>query len=316
MFAIYIIFLVIEILLLFGYSYLIKRKETWMYILMTSTIVALIGYLMISLSSNLDFAIFANKVAYLGSVFLSLSMFMIIVKLCNFEISKKIMYCLIASAVIMFLIVCTTGYQPWYYKSIEFVNDSQGPMLVKSYGFLYPIYIIYVVGYFIGMIISVVMFSIKNKKPGASKYAGFMTAAVGINIVVWIGEKFIPLNFEFLTISYLISELMFFFVYWLLQDYMHLNDIPKPVEGKSKIIFVDSKEKAEKLEKIISRLPDGVTLSSRQMDILEGILDGKSRKEIAADLCLSENTVKMHTSSLFKILNVSSREEIFNIIEL
>jgi len=52
------------------------------------------------------------------------------------------------------------------------------------------------------------------------------------------------------------------------------------------------------------------------MDILEGILDGKSRKEIAADLCLSENTVKMHTSSLFKILNVSSREEIFNIIEL
>lgn len=316
MFVLYIILLFIELMLILAYSLLVKKKEVWMYTLLACTIIALIGYLMISLAPNLDFALFSNKVAYLGSVFLSLSMFMIIVKLCKYSIPKNVTYILIGLSVLMFLIVCTTGYLPWYYKSVEFVNDSQGPKLIKSYGPLYPVYIIYVVGYFIGMITSVVMFSIKHKAQGTAKYAGFMTTAVGVNILVWIGEKFIPLNFEFLTISYLISELMFFFVYWLLQDYIYLKDIPKTVEGKSKIIFVDSKEKAEKLEKIISRLPDGVSLSSRQMDILEGILDGKSRKEIAADLCLSENTVKMHTSSLFKILNVSSREEIFKLIEL
>lgn len=313
--VIYIILLFIELMLILSYGFLVKKKEVWMYTLMICTTIALIGYLMISYSNTLSFAIFANKVAYLGSVFLSLSMFMIIVKLCKFKIPKKIVYCLIGLSVFMFLIVCTTGYLPWYYKSIEFVKDSQGPMLIKKYGFLYPIYVIYVVSYFIAMITSVIMFSINNKKQGASKYAGFMTVAVGINIVVWIGEKFIPLNFEFLTVSYLISELMFFFVYWLLQDYMLLKDVPKPVEVKSRIIFVDSKEKAIKLEKIISRLPDGISLSARQMDILEGILDGKSRKEIASDLCLSENTVKMHTSSLFKILNVSSREEIFKLID-
>lgn len=287
-----------------------------MYTLFVCTIIALIGYLMISFASSLDFAILSNKIAYLGSVFLSLSMFMIIVKLCKFSIPKKVTYILIGLSVLMFLIVCTTGYLPWYYKSVKFINDFQGPRLIKSYGPLYSLYIIYVIGYFIGMITSVILFSIKHKNQGTAKYAGFMTTAVGINIIVWIGEKFIPLNFEFLTISYLISELMFFFVYWLLQDYMHLKDVPKHVEGKSKIIFVDSKEKAEKLQKIISHLPEGVSLSSRQMDILEGILDGKSRKEIASDLCLSENTVKMHTSSLFKILNVSSREEIFELIQL
>ena len=68
--------------------------------------------------------------------------------------------------------------------------------------------------------------------------------------------------------------------------------------------------KAEKIKQIYTMLPEGTTLSTRQIDVLEGILDGKSRKEIAADLYLSENTVKMHTSSLYRVLGVSSRDEL------
>ena len=105
-----------------------------------------------------------------------------------------------------------------------------------------------------------------------------------------------------------------FLIEWLmLQDYIHVNDIPKPVahEEKVAVIFMDSRERAEKIKQIIAGLPEGATLTARQIDILEGILAGKSRKEMAADLHLSENTVKMHTTSLFKILKVTSREEIF-----
>ena len=103
----------------------------------------------------------------------------------------------------------------------------------------------------------------------------------------------------------------------MLQDYIHVSDVPPPVivEEKSSVIFVDTKERATKIERILSNLPNNTTLTARQMDILEGILDGKSRKEIAADLHLSENTVKMHTTSLFKALKVTSREEIFALIE-
>ena len=80
--------------------------------------------------------------------------------------------------------------------------------------------------------------------------------------------------------------------------------------GPGPIVINDAMTKAEKIETVSSALPDGTTLSARQIDVLEGILDGKSRKEIASDLFLSENTVKMHISSLYRTLNVNNRDEL------
>ena len=70
----------------------------------------------------------------------------------------------------------------------------------------------------------------------------------------------------------------------------------------------------EKLEKILKVLPKGETLTQREEEILERILDNKKRKDIALELHLSENTIKTHTRSLYSKLNISSREELFNII--
>ena len=109
------------------------------------------------------------------------------------------------------------------------------------------------------------------------------------------------------------SEFVFFFVYWMLQDYVHKNEVPAPVivEEKAPIIIVDNMTRAKKIKTILDSLPEDTVLSARQTDILERILDHKSRKEIAAELHLSENTVKTHTSMLYKALGVSGRDDIY-----
>ena len=48
-------------------------------------------------------------------------------------------------------------------------------------------------------------------------------------------------------------------------------------------------------------------LSPRQIDVLQEISLGKSNKQIAYDLGLSEGTVKLHVTAILKILNVYNR---------
>jgi len=51
-------------------------------------------------------------------------------------------------------------------------------------------------------------------------------------------------------------------------------------------------------------------LSEREYDVLDLLNKGKSNKEIAAELCISENTVKRHVNNIFKKTETQSRHEV------
>lgn len=50
-------------------------------------------------------------------------------------------------------------------------------------------------------------------------------------------------------------------------------------------------------------------LTTRQLDVLSLVLEGKTNKAIATELKLSEATVKAHITALFKTLHVSNRTQ-------
>lgn len=312
----YVITFVISLLLPVGYFLCVRKKQNdvWLLLLYLCACIVNLGYLLLSLSKTVEFALTANKIAYFGQVFIIMCMFMIISKLCGFTYKKWVVYSLAGAATLLFAMVLTTGHLDWYYKSVELIMVDGAAKLEKEYGVLHPVYLIYILAYFAAML-AVTSASLKRNKGTSLKLAGLMLAVVLGNIGMWLVEKLVIRNFEFLAVSYLMSEIVFFFVYWLLQDYVHINDIPTLKPEKSTVIFVDSPDRKDRVQKIMARLPEGTVLSARQLDILEGILDGKSRKEIAVDLCLSENTVKMHTSSLYKTLGVTCRKEIYALLK-
>jgi DNA-binding NarL/FixJ family response regulator len=59
-------------------------------------------------------------------------------------------------------------------------------------------------------------------------------------------------------------------------------------------------------EKLAERM-SGQALTSREHEVLERIVAGRSNKEIASDLNISEATVKSHVNNLLGKLNVSDR---------
>lgn len=297
--------------LLVAYYAIIKKKELWLGLLFICVTVINLGYLLLSLAKSVEFAIFANDLAYLGSVFLSTCMLFTITKLCGYKVTKAHVIIALSLGVVMFLIVATSGILPWYYKSIQIESINGATVLKKDYGILHPVYLVYLVLYFLAMLTTIIHSSIK-KHVAAQKFSVVMLGIVLINLFIWFIEKFGKWEFEFLSVSYIFSEILFVLLYWTMQDYIRKDKVQTTVivEQKAPIIIVDSISREEKIKTILAALPEGATLSVRQMDVLEGIIDGKSRKEIAADLHLSENTVKMHTSSLYRVLGVTSRDEL------
>ena len=72
-------------------------------------------------------------------------------------------------------------------------------------------------------------------------------------------------------------------------------------QGKSRI----PSPVAEKLAERVS----GQQLTARELSVLERIVAGRANKEIAADLFISEATVKTHINSLLGKLNVTDRTQ-------
>lgn len=305
--------LLIAIVLLIAYCLVIKKKEIWLVFFYISICIVQLGYLLLSISKTVELALLFNKIAYLGHISLLMSMFLNIVSLCGYKYKKILPISLIIAGGMVFMMVCTSGYLPWYYKNVSLEYVDGAAKLVKEYGPLHIVYLIYVLTYFCIMIF-IIAHSIITRKVAEKKHAGLLIAIVLCNIVMWIIEKFIDWNFEFLSVSYILSECMLLFLYWMMQDYVNIKNLP--VQGDSSpIVIIDSMTKAEKINKIILQLPEGITLSARQIDVLEGILEGKSRKEISSDLFLSENTVKMHISSLYRILGVNNRDELKSLLK-
>jgi DNA-binding CsgD family transcriptional regulator len=306
---------IIATILLIGYIALVRKKEPWLLLLYVCVTIVNVGYFLLSISKTVEFAIFANDVAYFGSVFLSMSMLLTITKLCGFEIKKKLIITLGTIGIVMFLIVATVGILPWYYKEVELVFVDGAAKLKKVYGVLHPMYLVYLVGYFAAMVACIVR-SIRKKMIASQRHASLIAAIVFGNIAVWFVERFIPWDFEFLSVSYIFSEIVLLGLYWMMQDYVRVDLVPTQTQEAVRPTPIDiaTMPMEEKILKILSFLKEGELLATREREILEMVLENKKRKEIADELCLSENTIKTYTRTLYGKLGVSSREELYALL--
>ena len=310
----YLISLVFAIGLLVAYLVMVKNKEFWLTMLYVCVSVVNLGYTLLSMADTLEFALFGNDVAYLGSVFLSMCMLLTIVRLCGFEIKKAHFITCLSLGAVMFAIVASSGFLPLYYKSVELQMINGSAKLKKEYGPFHSVYLFYLLGYFAAMIATIVI-SVRKKKIGSPKFAGFIAGVVCSNITVWLFEKFVSWEFEFLAVTYIISELLLLLVYWMMQDYVRRDLIPQPSQSvRTPVADISTMPMEEKILKILSFLNSGEILTAREREILEMVLQSKKRKEIAEILCLSENTIKTYTRTLYGKLGVSSREELYSLL--
>lgn len=195
-----------------------RKKENWLRLLFVSVFVADLGYFLLSSSKTLGFALMANRIAYSGNVFLPFFMLMIILKLCGVQYSKWLPAVLSIVSLAVLVIAASPGYLTVYYKSISFEIVDGAAVLVKEYGSLHLLYYIYLFLYFAAMLAAII-FSIKRKKVTTYMHGIVLLCAVFLDIVVWLTEQFWPHEFEFLSITYILSECLILILYSVFQKY-------------------------------------------------------------------------------------------------
>ena len=301
-------------LLLVGCCLVLRKKRQWFILLFSSVLIVNIGYTFLSLSTCLEAALWANRASYLGSVFLPFAMLMIILHVTNTRCKKWVSVALFALAVIMFLIAASPGILPIYYKEVSFrIVDGAG-VLVKVYGPLHPLYLFYLVGYFGAMIVVILRASVKNTIDSTA-HAIIIAIAVFVNIGVWLIEQLTSIDFEFLSISYIISELFLLGVHLVMNEMQRLRELVRQKEEALQATAGKKPQKAVHLSQdtIESFIHGLETLTPTERIIYNAYLDGKSSKEVMSELSIKENTLKFHNKNLYGKLGITSRKQLLSI---
>ena len=300
-----------------------RKKDICLLLLFISVFVCNLGQFLISVAPSLSSALNGNRIAYLGQVFLPLLMLKMILNLCSLNYKKWLLPTLSLISIAVLFVTLTPGFFPCYYKNVSIAVADGVTRLIRDYGPLHLLYYIYLLSYFALMLIVIIHSAVK-KKITSTLHTTFLLCAVLCSIIIWFAEQFFPRGFEFLTVSYVISELFILLLYGILQEYgirgengsiIIANTSKKAEEYLSGAIQSDDDSTAlfsEKdidcilaCEKIVSRITE------REKEVLIKLLANKQRKEIADELFVTESTIKKHTSSIYAKFNVANRFELY-----
>ena len=314
---------ILSLSLLIGCCLLVRKNKIWFVLLFSSVLVVNTGYTLLAMSTCLETALWANRVAYLGSVFLPLSMLMIIMNVTNTRQPKRLHGALGILAIITFLIAASPGILPIYYKEVSFAVVDGAATLVKVYGPLHPLYLIYLLGYFAAMVTVIIRAQFK-KTIDTTAHAVILAIAVFVNIGVWFIEQVTNIEFEMLSISYIISELFLLGIHLVMNEYQRMKKIIKQVESVQDYCTDDTVAPEAMLEKPVET--DSISperfelfmiglnaLTPTERNIYNAYIARVTTKEIMANMNIKESTLKYHNRNLYGKLGVSSRKELLEI---
>ena len=192
--------------------------------------------------------------------------------------------------------------------------------LVKEYGPLHILYTVYLLSYVLCMV-TIIVYAAKKQRLASFKYTVLLLVAVLLNIGVWAVEQGFNEDFEFLSVSYVVTEMILLLLQSMLRDY-------GIVQPGGNLLSVQMLTRLNTQRITPGALPPGMedlfqtfvekvkTLSSAERRILNYYIEGHDTADIPELAFISIHTVKKHNRNIYEKLGVASRDELMLYIEL
>ena len=311
---------VLSVLLLIGYLLWEKKKER-NFLFLTSCVAAVnTGYFLLASAGSLPMAMFANGVSYFGAAYSLLAMLFIISDVCQMEKRTMVRTVLIGISTAAFLLAASGDLFGLYYRSVSIAEINGMTRLVKEYGPLHILYTIYLLSY-VALMVAIIWYARKEQRLTSPKFTMLLFVAVLLNIGVWAVEQGIDIDFEFLSVSYVVTEVILLLIYGMLRDYgiMQPGGTVLSVQMLTQLNSrqINPAALPPGMEDLFHRFVEKVkTLSSAERRILNYYIEGHETADIPDLAFISIHTVKKHNHSIYQKLDVASRDELMLYIEL
>ncbi|MCQ2590427.1 MAG: HD domain-containing protein [Treponema sp.] len=172
-------------------------------VMMIIMILSNVGYLFFSLSTNVQEALLANKIVYIGGCYLPILYFFTVCEVCHFKLNKAVKIPLIIIQTVILYFVFTSGFNHLYYISSEFIIYNDYVQLVKEYGpthFLYPVTLY---SYILAALVISIIAMVKNKTVNR-KELGAMIVSIILAGLWYILQRVLDFKFDTMPFSYII----------------------------------------------------------------------------------------------------------------
>ena len=307
-------------LLYAGYLLLDKKRNHLFLALFGCVALANCGYFLLSICKSLVVARLANGLSYFGGAFALLIMLYIIYEVCQLRKRPWLTWLLAGISCTAVAIAASGDLLGLYYRSISLSFSGNVTHLVKEYGPLHGIYAFYLASYVLIML-GIIAYTAKTKRLSSPKYTLFLFVAVLLNVGVWLVEQAIVEEFEFLSVSYMVTALILLLIYDMLHDYGIIGQ-------DARVLSVQMLTQLNTKRVLPGALPPGMEemfnsftkkaqlLSAAERRILQYYIEGHEIAEIPELAYISINTVKKHNRSIYQKLEVASRDELMLYIEL
>ena len=311
---------VLSALLLIGYLFLEKKKERNFLFLLTCVALVNGGYFLLAAAPSVRLAMIANAVSYFGAAYSVLAMLFIITDVCQMQKRYWARGLVIVISTAAFLLAASGDWLGLYYKSVRIVELNGMTHLQKEYGPLHGLYAVYLLSY-VALMLVVILYAAKKKRLNSPKYTMLLLTAVLLNIGVWAVGQAVETEFEFLSVSYIVTEMILLLLYGILRDY-------GIVQPGGTLVSVQMLTQLNTRQVNPGNLPPNMedmfrnfakragTLSAAEQRILGYYIDGHDIADIPQLAYISINTVKKHNRSIYQKLEIASRDELMLYIEL
>lgn len=199
--------------------------------------VACVGHLFVALSTNLGEVILANKISYLGAIFLPVYTFFAILSVCSISIPGWVRTSLIFLSFFVYGLSATVGFCDIYYTSIEYTQIYGVGNYVATYGPGHGIFNFMLVAFVLADVCMIV-YSFARKQSVSFKSLVALSLLELLSIISFFVSRFLDSDMLVMPTVYVLDQFILLYICYRVKRYDISLNVMGTLEASNKDGYV------------------------------------------------------------------------------